>query len=243
MSTLKRRLTFSNVVSVIALFVALGGGAYAAVKLKPNSVKSKHIAPDAVQGIDANESSFGPVPRATNADSATTAGSAATADNAATLNGLSSDAFQFGNGVDNAIAGIADSGNTGAISVFEGVIGIACSATPQLVYQDTGGDPLDTHVWTDGTHQTVADGGFATLGTLTAAGDSAQVQIWGGGGTVAHVVASVLWDGGATACTEAFSTQENLDTGGSAAAAAAQTREARPRGKLPEGWVTPRRNP
>ena len=37
------RLTFANVVSVIALFVALGGGAYAAFHLPKNSVRSKNI--------------------------------------------------------------------------------------------------------------------------------------------------------------------------------------------------------
>ena len=37
------RLTFANVVSVIALFVALGGGAYAAFHLPKNSVTSRNI--------------------------------------------------------------------------------------------------------------------------------------------------------------------------------------------------------
>jgi hypothetical protein len=39
----RARLTFANVVSVIALFVALGGGAYAAFHLPKNSVRSKNI--------------------------------------------------------------------------------------------------------------------------------------------------------------------------------------------------------
>ena len=42
MESVRRRLTFANVTSLIALFVALGGGAYA-VSLDKNSVKSKHI--------------------------------------------------------------------------------------------------------------------------------------------------------------------------------------------------------
>ena len=38
------------VVACLALFVALGSGAYAAVKLKPNSVKAKNIKTGAVTG-------------------------------------------------------------------------------------------------------------------------------------------------------------------------------------------------
>jgi len=47
----RRRATLSNVLSVIAVFVALGGGAYAA-GLAKNSVKSKQIKDGAVQGRD-----------------------------------------------------------------------------------------------------------------------------------------------------------------------------------------------
>src|SRR5689334_22001130 len=36
-------LSFSNVVAVLALFVALGGTSYAAVTLKRNSVTTKHV--------------------------------------------------------------------------------------------------------------------------------------------------------------------------------------------------------
>jgi hypothetical protein len=48
LSKIRTRLTFANVVSVIALFVALGGGAYAAIKLPANSVGSKQIKKRAV---------------------------------------------------------------------------------------------------------------------------------------------------------------------------------------------------
>lgn len=48
MSKLKRHLSVANVLSCIALFVALGGSAYAAVKLKPNQVKAVNIANQAV---------------------------------------------------------------------------------------------------------------------------------------------------------------------------------------------------
>ncbi len=42
-TSIVRRLTFANVTSVLALFVALGGASYAAIKLPSNSVGSKQI--------------------------------------------------------------------------------------------------------------------------------------------------------------------------------------------------------
>ncbi|HET9591662.1 MAG TPA: hypothetical protein VFP17_01995 [Solirubrobacterales bacterium] len=48
MSMLKRHLTVANVLSCTALFVALGGAAYAAVKIPPNAVKARNIANQAV---------------------------------------------------------------------------------------------------------------------------------------------------------------------------------------------------
>jgi hypothetical protein len=50
--SLRRRLSFANVVSVIALFVALGGVGYAAIKLPKNSVGSKQIKDGQVKGGD-----------------------------------------------------------------------------------------------------------------------------------------------------------------------------------------------
>jgi hypothetical protein len=48
LARLRPRLTFANVVSVLALFIALGGSAYAALKLPKNSVGSKQIKKNAV---------------------------------------------------------------------------------------------------------------------------------------------------------------------------------------------------
>jgi hypothetical protein len=81
-SRIRARMTYSNVVATLALFLVLaGGGAWAAkkLKLKPNSVQSKHIAPDAATGEDVNEATFGTVPNAQHANSADTAISANTA--------------------------------------------------------------------------------------------------------------------------------------------------------------------
>jgi len=48
---IRSRLTFANVISLTALFIALGAGAYAAV-LAPSSVKSRHIADGQVKAPD-----------------------------------------------------------------------------------------------------------------------------------------------------------------------------------------------
>ena len=41
--TARRHLTFANVMSVIAVFIALGGASYAAVNLPKNSVGTKQL--------------------------------------------------------------------------------------------------------------------------------------------------------------------------------------------------------
>ena len=81
---LRSRFSSAHAIALLALFVALGGSAYA-LKLPRNTVGSKQIKPNAVKGVDAKESSFGEVPSATNADNAA---------NAAKLGGLASSAFQ-----------------------------------------------------------------------------------------------------------------------------------------------------
>jgi hypothetical protein len=76
---IRAHLTYANVMATVAVFLALGGGAVAAVKLKANQVKTRNIAPDAVTGDKALESSFAQVPSAGKADDALHAGRADTA--------------------------------------------------------------------------------------------------------------------------------------------------------------------
>jgi hypothetical protein len=64
------RLTYANVVATLALFIALGGASYAALKvpkasvgskqLKDDGVKTRDIAPDAVGADQLKEGSVGP---------------------------------------------------------------------------------------------------------------------------------------------------------------------------------------
>lgn len=60
LTRLRSRLTFANVISVVALFVALGGGAYAAAKIdsrdiEDDSVKSKDIKDEKLKNKDFKE--------------------------------------------------------------------------------------------------------------------------------------------------------------------------------------------
>src|SRR4051794_23527028 len=48
LALLRSRLTYANVMATIAVFIALGGGAYAAIKLPANSVGTKQIKKKAV---------------------------------------------------------------------------------------------------------------------------------------------------------------------------------------------------
>ena len=86
-SKILSRLTYANVMATVAVFLSLGGGAYA-IALAKNSVKSRHIAPNAVRspdiknravrgvdvrtnsitGANVRESTLGPIPRAARAD-------------------------------------------------------------------------------------------------------------------------------------------------------------------------------
>ena len=100
---MRPRLTYANVMATIAVFIALGSGAYAAkqlpknsvgtkqlkknavtkVKIKKNSVNGPKVKKNSLTGADINLSKLGTVP---SAKSANTAGSANTATTAGTAN-------------------------------------------------------------------------------------------------------------------------------------------------------------
>jgi hypothetical protein len=116
MRAFRSRLTYANVTSSIALFLALGGGAvWAASELGRNDVTAKNLAPKSVgaselkpnsaKGADVDEASLGTVPSAGRADSAARAdtadtatvagraGAADTADNAGSVDGYDAGAL------------------------------------------------------------------------------------------------------------------------------------------------------
>ena len=107
MRRLRPKLTYANVMATAAVFIALGGGAYAATQLPKNSVGTKQLKDGAVTtakikdravtgskvgdgsltGSDINASTLGNVPSATHASSADSAANAThanTADKATT---------------------------------------------------------------------------------------------------------------------------------------------------------------
>jgi hypothetical protein len=108
---IRSRLTYANVMATVAVFIALGGSGYAAVKINGKNIRNKSIAgtklrnrtisggklkKNTLTGAEIRESRLGTVPRAKNADSATaagTAGSAATASNASALGGIAPSGF------------------------------------------------------------------------------------------------------------------------------------------------------
>ena len=60
---MRQRLSYANVMSTLAVFVVLGGGAYAASKvgsndIARNAVKSKHVGPNALSGSDIKEATL-----------------------------------------------------------------------------------------------------------------------------------------------------------------------------------------
>ena len=83
---MRKHLTYANVMATIAVFIALGGGTYAATHVGKNSVGTKQLRNDAVNGAkvqdgsltgaDVNASTLGKVPNASHADMAATAGTA-----------------------------------------------------------------------------------------------------------------------------------------------------------------------
>jgi hypothetical protein len=94
MKRISAKLTYANVMATVAVFLALGGGAYAATQLKKNSVGTKQIKNGAVTGAkikngtitgtNINLAKLGTVPSAAQANTAVTAANAA---NATTVNG------------------------------------------------------------------------------------------------------------------------------------------------------------
>ncbi len=89
MHRIRGKLTYANVMATIAVFIALGGASYAAVKLPKNSVGSEQIKNGAITGAKIKNGAvtgakidlagLGQVPSAGTATSATNAAHAATA--------------------------------------------------------------------------------------------------------------------------------------------------------------------
>jgi hypothetical protein len=133
MSMVRSHLTFANVISCLALFVALGGGAYALqipsnsvgttqlkngavtnVKLATQAVTGEKVANNSLTGAQISEGTLGRVPSATRAQTA------ATADDASRLGGYPASAFVNGS---QPIAGGDLTGIYGLPTIKDGAVG------------------------------------------------------------------------------------------------------------------------
>jgi hypothetical protein len=97
MRRMKDRLTYANVMATLALFIALGGSSYAAVKLsgsniKPRSIPASKIKKNSLGGTEIRESKVAKVPAAARADSSAAAD---TAGDAQKLGGQEPAAFKL----------------------------------------------------------------------------------------------------------------------------------------------------
>ena len=105
---LRAHLTYANVVATLALFVAVGGTSYAALRITSRDIKNRSIhrvdiKKNALTGVEIKESKLGTVPKARSAGSAGSAltagsaGSASSADvakNASALGGQTAQDFE-----------------------------------------------------------------------------------------------------------------------------------------------------
>jgi hypothetical protein len=111
---LKQRLSYANVMATVAMFLALGGGAYAAFKPPKNSIGTKQlingsvstkkiqngavtgpkVARHSLTGAQINAATLGTVPSANHASNADHATSASLAGNAFELGGSPGSSFQ-----------------------------------------------------------------------------------------------------------------------------------------------------
>jgi hypothetical protein len=145
------------VISLIALFVALGGTVYAASQIsgkqiEKNSLPGNRVKSDTLTGKQVKESSLGTVPSATKANTATTATSATSATSASTattaananaLGGLPSSAFE-----PKSRWAIVDATKpTGEATIVAQSGGITLSADiGTFTYLDFGSDQSNTHI-------------------------------------------------------------------------------------------------
>jgi hypothetical protein len=69
MRALRDRLTYANVMATVAVFIAIGGTSYAAIRIsgrqiKPHTITARQIKANSLRGRQIKESSLGIVPRA-----------------------------------------------------------------------------------------------------------------------------------------------------------------------------------
>jgi hypothetical protein len=180
MRKVRGKLSFSNVVALLALFIALGGSAYAASQLPKNSVGTKQlkdgavttakIKNGAVTGAKVDATTLGVVPSATNAEHATTADSANTAKSA----GHATSADSANNATNANHATTAESANT-ATNADHATTAESANAAKSADHA-TSADSANTA--TNADHATTADSANTanSAGTATTADTASTVD-------------------------------------------------------------------
>jgi len=134
------RLSYANVVATVALFIALGGGAYAAFKVPKNSVGTKQLKNGAVTGAKvANGSLTG---TQINAGTLGTVPSASNASNAGALGGTPASGFLHGSGSAHAFIQTALPGGSAQLGGTAGTLTGTCDnpcMNPSMTYHNTSG--------------------------------------------------------------------------------------------------------
>ena len=164
------RPSYAGVTATLALFIALGGGAYAATSLPANSVGAKQLKKSAVErakiknnaidaskvldasltGSDIREGTLGKVPSAAAADAAANATNAANATHAASAAAL--DKVVYKSTTASAPADSASTGATATCDAGQRVIGVGVKlADPAAglvddTYPDAGNTAWTAHV-------------------------------------------------------------------------------------------------
>jgi len=191
MSSIKRHLSYANVMSTIAVFAVLGGGAYAAGKIGPkdigkNAVRSEHIKKKQVRAKHIS----GKVP------------------NANKIDGIDSADLQQGNGFDAAGAGVLDQIAERDVAFTPGgKVRFVCDTAPTFQFFDQT-DGEQTWFWDDdGTASNIFDGSNGFLSPLATGSYSVTAHVWDGSGWVSELRLSAFWVPGPSQCRYAVSHQ------------------------------------
>ncbi len=235
---ISRRLSFANVISVLALFLAVGGGTTAIAlrgrntvdsgDVKNKTIRTKDLADNAATGRKVKESSLGIVPEAVHAE------------NSDQLGGVPDTGYQFGNGITGAIAGGVDDGaGFGLIDLGSATLRIDCEDDPTgvtLNVKDDTGAPAPTtnaptDVWIDGQHDAITSDGGSTPGvTVPATESTTPVQVWTADDVVTDAQFNVYFDDALDLCVITFPLSQNVPaTGSTQSAAERAARLPRPR--------------
>jgi hypothetical protein len=214
-----RHLSFANVASALALFLAVGGGTTAIAlsgrnsvdsgDLKAGAVKTSDLARNAVTGRKVKESSLGIVPDAIHAEDADK------------LDGFAGAEYQLGNGQTVAIVGGVEDGPTfGLVDLGSATLRIDCEDTDvTLNVKDDAGAPVPTaaaptDVWIGGEHSAIVADGGSTPGVVADASDSTTpVQIWSTDDIVSDATFNVFFDGVADLCVIDMPLTQNFPVG------------------------------